>query len=279
MKEKLIQIAPFSSKFESIAQLYDVIQAFFDPIRLAINYVVRISKENLFPLTAEENCDGLNVINSNLDKLISAINGIADAAKKITGGTLPTDMPERSTQIELMVKLSTLTASLAEAAQDLRSAIESAADANRRFDVYLQARPPCSVENGNMESAEKRLQPISGRQSMNMDQKWTEIAMPDAKEVSEMVAIMQQIARKISIKQIAQKKSAIKQVALETDLLALKTAIEAEKGSVSGKDLAGVTPKKSKLAKLKGMATDDINFHLKAPAKGEDLDADFESFQ
>jgi len=81
MKEKLFQIKLPGPKSESITKFYEAILAFGHPIRSAVDYLDRISKGNVVPLTREENRDGFNVFNSNLGKLISTVDGINQVAK------------------------------------------------------------------------------------------------------------------------------------------------------------------------------------------------------
>jgi methyl-accepting chemotaxis protein len=236
------------------------LDAVIGPLKVAAEYVERISKGDIpAPITDNYNGD-FNDIKINLNVLIAAMESITCAAKEIAGGNLLVEIKERSGKDELMQALGAMVQQLADVVAEVKSASDNVAQGSQEMSSGSESMSQGATEQAAAaEEASSSMEQMSANIRQNADNamqtekiavKSASDAIEGGKAVAKTVLAMREIAGKINI---------IEEIARQTNLLALNAAIEAARAGEHGKGFAVVASEVRKLAERSQAAAGEIS--------------------
>ena len=247
----------FQRIVEGVNQTLDAV---IGPLKVAAEYVDKISKGDMPALISEEYRGDFNEIKINLNQLIQAILNITSAARQVAGGNLTVQLKERSSNDELMRSLSSMVEKLSEVVTDVKGAADNVAAGSQQMSSgSQQLSQGASEQAAAAEQASSSMEEMSSNIRQNADNalqtekiavKSAQDAQEGGKAVAQTVQAMKDIAGKISI---------IEEIARQTNLLALNAAIEAARAGEHGKGFAVVASEVRKLAERSQKAAAEIS--------------------
>lgn len=263
--EGRLDVRTDTSKFEGnylqiVQGINHTLDALIDPLKVAADYVNRISKGDIPEKITTEYKGDFNEIKDNLNRLIDAMNDITHFTETLSNGDLTVQAQKRSDADKLMNALNNMINKLMEVVANVQEAsLNVAAGAQETSSSIQQMSEGASEQSASAEQVSSSMEEMAANIRQNADNametekialKAANDAIEGGQAVDETVGAMKKIAEKISI---------IDKIARQTDLLALNAAIEAARAGEKGRGFAVVASEVRKLSEQSQWAANEIS--------------------
>jgi methyl-accepting chemotaxis protein len=210
-------------------------------------------------LEAEREDEIKKVIDS-INKVVTNLNGLVQAAERIASGELNASVSVLSEQDVLGKSLKAMVENLREIVADVKSAADNVSSGSQQLSSNSEEMSQGSSEQASSaEEASSSIEQMTTTIKQNADnaQQTEKIAIKAAEDAREGGGAVEETV--IAMKEIAGKITIIEEIARQTNLLALNAAIEAARAGEHGKGFAVVASEVRKLAERSQTAAAEIN--------------------